>query len=74
MNPLQNLKQIAANQKTITTSRLLPLLKEIELMHARTVEELVKTRRSKDKINMNYNNALNKLQRAYAKKPPDSDA
>jgi hypothetical protein len=33
MNRLQELKQIAAKQKTIQTSRLIPILKEIEKMY-----------------------------------------
>ena len=33
MNRLQELKEIATNQKTITTSRLIPMVKDIEVMY-----------------------------------------
>lgn len=33
MNALQKLKEITENQKSISTNRLAPLLKEVELMY-----------------------------------------
>ncbi|NMH68572.1 hypothetical protein HF072_07230 [Bacillus sp. RO3] len=45
MNALQKLKEITENQKSISTSRLAPLLKEIELMYIGQGKRIAKQRK-----------------------------
>lgn len=45
MNALQQLKEITENQKSISTSRLEPLLREIELMYIGQGKRIAKQRK-----------------------------
>ncbi|WP_156029956.1 hypothetical protein [Rossellomorea vietnamensis] len=45
MNALQQLKAITENQKSISTSRLAPLLREIELMYIGQGKRIAKQRK-----------------------------
>jgi hypothetical protein len=63
MNKLQQLKEIANNQKTISTSRLLPILKEIEKMYIETAEKVSYERKRAKKANEQFNR-LSKYKKA----------
>ena len=48
MNPIDELKNIVAKQKTIRTSRLAPILKSIETMY---IQQGKKVKRQQDALN-----------------------
>ena len=54
MNRLDELKHIVATQKTITTSRLEPILKEIELMYIQQGNTIRRQKKQMEKLNGKY--------------------
>lgn len=55
MNALIKLKEITENQKSVTTSRLAPLLKEVEMMYIRQGKILFKKKQQLKILQMESN-------------------
>jgi hypothetical protein len=55
MNPFKELKDIAENQKTVRTSRLLPLVKEANRMYAESGRKINKQRKELDNLQRKQN-------------------
>ncbi|QHE63985.1 hypothetical protein FHE72_23630 (plasmid) [Rossellomorea vietnamensis] len=55
MNALMKLKEIAESQKSITTSRLSPLLKEIEAMYIQQGKRIINQRNELSFLQVQFN-------------------